>query len=117
MRSFYYAFRGLLILFRSQKNARIHLFFFLLAICYGFLFKINAIEWSIILLCSGLVIAAEAVNTSIERLADSVHPEHHAGIGESKDIAASAVLITAIAALILGLIIFIPKIFSWTSPN
>ena len=117
MRSFYYAFKGLLLLFGSQKNARIHLFFFLLVMCCGFLFKITAIEWSIILLCSSLVIAAEAVNTALERLADSVHPDHHVGIGESKDIAASAVLITAIAALILGLIIFIPKIFSWTSPN
>ena len=117
MRSFYYAFRGLLILFRSQKNARIHLFFFLLAICCGFLFKITAIEWSIILLCSSLVIAAEAVNTALERLADSVHPDHHVGIGESKDIAASAVLITAIAALSVGLIIFVPKLISWTVPN
>lgn len=117
MRSFYYAFKGLLMLFRSQKNARIHLFFFLLVMCCGFLFKITAIEWSIILLCSSLVIAAEAVNTSIEKLADSVHPDHHAGIGESKDIGAAAVLITAIAALSVGLIIFVPKLVSWTLPN
>lgn len=117
MRSFYYAFRGLLILFRSQKNARIHLFFFLLVICGGFIFKITAFEWTLILLCSGLVIAAEAVNTALEKLADSVHPDHNAGIGESKDIAASAVLITAIAAILVGLIIFIPKLVSWTSPN
>jgi len=117
MRSFYYAFRGLLLLFRSQKNARIHLFFFFLAICSGFLFKITALEWSLILICSGLVIAAEAVNTALERFADTVHPDHHAGIGESKDIAASAVLITAIAAFSVGLIIFIPKLVSWTIPN
>ena len=97
MRSFYYAFRGLLLLFRSQKNARIHLFFFFLAICSGFIFKSTALEWSLILICSGL--------------------DHHAGIGESKDIAASAVLITAIAAFSVGLIIFIPKLVSWTIPN
>lgn len=117
MRSFYYAFKGLLLLFRSQKNARIHLFFFSLAICSGFLFKITALEWALILICSGLVMAAEAVNTALERLADSVHPDHHVGIGESKDIAASAVLITAIAALSVGLIIFVPKLVSWTLPN
>ena len=117
MKSFYHAFRGLFLLFRSQKNARIHLFFFLLAMCCGFLFKITAIEWSIILLCSGLVMATEAVNTALERLADSVHPDHHTGIGESKDIAAAAVLITAIAALSVGLIIFVPKLVSWTLSN
>ena len=117
MKSFYYAFRGLLLLVRSQKNARIHLFFFLLAMFGGFLFEINALEWALILLCSGLVIAVEAVNTALEKLADSVHPDHHSGIGESKDIAAAAVLITAIAALSVGLIIFVPKLVSWTIPN
>ncbi len=117
MKSFYYAFRGLLLLVRSQKNVRIHLLFFLLAMCGGFLFEINALEWALILLCSGLVIATEAVNTALEKLADSIHPDHHAGIGESKDIAAAAVLITAIAALSVGLIIFVPKLVSWTLPN
>lgn len=117
MKSFYHAFRGLLLLIRSQKNARIHLFFFLLAMCGGFLFEINALEWALIFLCSGLVIAVEAVNTALEKLADSVHPDHHSGIGESKDIAAAAVLITAIAALSVGLIIFVPKLVSWTIPN
>ena len=117
MRSFYYAFRGLFLLFRSQRNARIHLFFFLLAMLCGFLFGITILEWCLILLCSGLVMTAEAVNTALERLADSVHPGHHIGIGESKDIAAAAVLITAIAALSVGLIIFVPKLVSWTLPN
>ncbi|MDA7650129.1 diacylglycerol kinase family protein [Verrucomicrobiales bacterium] len=117
MRSFYYAFRGLFLFFRSQRNARIHLFFFLLAMLCGFLFGITILEWCLILLCSGLVMTAEAVNTALERLADSVHPDHHTGIGGSKDIAAAAVLITAIAALSVGLIIFVPKLVSWTLPN
>ncbi|GHU64774.1 hypothetical protein FACS1894123_09990 [Bacteroidia bacterium] len=69
----------------------------------------------IIVIVSGLVFAAEAINTSIEILADVVSPEHHPQIKLVKDIAAGAVLLTAIAAVVVGFIVFLPKIIPFFS--
>ncbi len=56
-------------------------------------------------------------NTALEKLSDTIHPEKNAGIGSAKDIAAGSVLITAIAALVVGIIIFAPKLYLWISSN
>ncbi|MDA6987305.1 diacylglycerol kinase family protein, partial [Escherichia coli] len=64
--------------------------------------------WTVVVLCFGVVIAAELFNTAIERLVDLVSPERHPVAGQVKDIAAGAVLVCAVAAAIIGLIIFIP---------
>ena len=82
----------------------------LLAVIAGIIFNIQRSEWIVIVICIGMVIAAEAFNTAIERLVNLVSPEWHPIAGEVKDIAAGAVLICAIAAAIVGLIIFIPYI-------
>ena len=110
VRSFSCAFDGILLVVRGQRNVRIHLTFTLLVIIAGYAFGISAGEWCIIFLAIGLVLAMEALNTAVEKLVDFVSPEFHAKAGEVKDIAAGGVLITAIAAILVGLVIFIPKI-------
>lgn len=115
IKSFGHALKGLKLLFLSQRNAIIHLCLMGLAVILGVLLKISFTEWAIIVLSSGMVIAAESFNTALEKLSDTIHPERNEGIGSAKDIAAGSVLITAIAALVVGIIIFIPKLYLWIS--
>ena len=115
IKSFGHALKGLKLLFLSQRNAIIHLCLMGLAVILGVLLKISFTEWAIIVLSSGMVIAAESFNTALEKLSDTIHPERNEGIGNAKDIAAGSVLITAIAALVVGIIIFIPKLYLWIS--
>jgi diacylglycerol kinase (ATP) len=74
----------------------------------GLHFGINPTEWCIVVLCFGMVLAAEGFNTAIERLVDLVSPDYHPIAGDVKDVAAGAVLICAIATATIGAIIFIP---------
>lgn len=115
LKSFCCAFSGTGILFARERNAQIHLAILCCVVAAGFFFSLTALEWMIIVIVSGLVFAAEAINTSIEILADVVSPERHPQIKLVKDIAAGAVLLTAIAATIAGLIIFLPEIFAFFS--
>ena len=78
-------------------------------IALGIYFGISKTEWCLIVIAICMVISAEAFNTSIEHLTDLVSPNYHELAGKTKDVAAAAVLITAIGAAILGLIIFLPK--------
>jgi diacylglycerol kinase (ATP) len=110
IKSFKYAFNGLKILFREEHNARIHLFITLLAIVLGFVLKISALEWVAVMLVIGLVFITEIVNTSIENIADFISPEKHAKIKVIKDLAAAAVIVSAIISALIGLIIFLPKL-------
>lgn len=110
LKSFVYAFNGLKILIKEEHNARIHLVATFLAVCLGFLLDISLSEWIAIIFAIGFVFAMEILNSAIENLADFVTTEKHEAIKKVKDLAASAVLISAICALIVGLIIFIPKI-------
>ncbi|WP_293915741.1 MULTISPECIES: diacylglycerol kinase family protein [unclassified Sphingobacterium] len=110
--SFGYAIKGLKVLFREETNAQIHLLAAIIAVVLGFWLHISGMEWIAICLCIGLVIATEALNTAIEHIANMITLERHPGIERIKDIAAGAVLITALTALIVGLIIFLPKIYN-----
>ena len=110
--SFVYAIRGVKLLFRTERNAWIHLAIMSCAVALGFIFSISSTEWIMIILCSGLVLGTEAMNTAIEYLANYCTPEKDEQIRKVKDVAAGAVLICAFASLIVGLIIFTPKIFS-----
>lgn len=109
-KSFGYAFKGVISLFRHENNAKVHLIAGLLAIIAAFYLKLNPTEWCILVIQIALVMAAEAFNTAIEKLCDVISPEKHPVIGAVKDIAAGAVLITAIGAVISGLFLFLPKI-------
>lgn len=112
IRSFGYAFTGFYELIKSEQNARIHLFISICVIIAGFLFQISATEWSIVALCIGLVFAAEAFNTVIEKLVDHLFPQKHETARLAKDIAAGAVLFSALMAVVCGVIIFLPKLLS-----
>ena len=107
-KSFVYAFQGLGSFLKKEHNAWIHCLAIVTVSCCGFYFQITSTEWCIILLCFGVVLAAEAFNTAIERLVNLVSPNFHPIAGDVKDIAAGAVLICAIAAAIIGIIIFFP---------
>jgi diacylglycerol kinase (ATP) len=110
LKSFKYAFNGIRMLFVNEHNAWIHLAASVLVIIAGLFFKISILEWAVIIIAIGLVFTAEAINSSIEKLSDFVSPEKRSLIKEVKDIASAGVLISAITALILGLIVFVPKI-------
>lgn len=108
--SFTYAFNGLKILIREEHNARLHIIASILAIIFSIIFQINPYEWVVIILCIGLVITTEIVNTSIENIADFISPLHNNQIKKIKDLAASSVLISSLTSLIIAMIIFLPKI-------
>lgn len=110
LRSFKFAFQGIATLLKETPNAKIHIVLAVIAFLSGFLLKISATEWLAIAIVIGLVFALEAVNSSIELLADVVHPGKDEKIKNIKDLAAAAVLVAAFAALIVGAIVFVPKI-------
>jgi len=113
LKSFKYAINGLKILILEEHNARLHLLATIIVIIAGVYFKISSVEWLIILLTIGFVFAMEAINSSIENLADFVSPNKHPLIKKVKDLAAGGVLISAIIAFIIGGVIFIPKIIKY----
>ena len=117
LRSFKYAFAGLKTLFSEEHNARIHVFVAMAAIVLGFVLKISLNEWIALVIVMSLVFICELFNTSLEALADFVSPEKHPQIKKVKDLAAAAVLISALSALITGIILFIPKIITLCTNN
>lgn len=112
IKSFKYAFEGLKTLFVEEHNARIHLIAALIAVTLGFVLKISVYEWIFLVGVIGLVFICELLNTSLEALADFVSTEKHPQIKKVKDLAAAAVFISALTALITGIIIFSPKIIN-----
>ena len=111
IKSFDYAFQGLLYFIKTQHNAWIHLLAAIIVIVFGFVYKLNITEWCLIIFAIGLVFSLEIINTALEYVSDLVSPERNLKVKRIKDMAAGGVLISAITAAIIGLIIFIPKIF------
>jgi len=112
LNSFKYAFNGIKELIDNEPNVWIHLFATILVIVAGFLFKISLFEWIAIVFGIGFVITLEAINSSIEKLSDFASPGKNDQIKKVKDLAAAGVLISSATALIIGLIVFLPKIFT-----
>lgn len=109
--SFKYAFIGIKSALQSERNMKIHLLAMILVIIFGFIYQISIREWIDCLFCFGLVISAEMMNTAIEACIDLAMPDIHPMAKLAKDVAAGAVLVTAIIASIIGMLIFVPKIF------
>jgi len=109
--SFKYAIEGLLSSFKTERNMRIHISIMFIVIIAGFILRISSLEWALCFILFGGVISSELINTAIEKLIDIAMPYRNENAKLAKDIAASAVLIWAIVSLIIGIIIFIPKIF------
>jgi undecaprenol kinase/diacylglycerol kinase (ATP) len=112
LQSFKYAFNGLLVLIKEEHNARIHLFATIGVLIAGFTLKISTIEWFAVIFTCGFVLVTEIINSAIENLADFISPEKDERIKKIKDLSAAAVLVSAITALLIGLIIFIPEILN-----
>lgn len=105
-----YALRGLRTQFATQVNTRIHAVATVLVVALGFWCGLTRLEWCAIVAAIGLVWTAEGLNTALEFLTDLVSPEHHPLAEKAKDVAAGAVLAAAIAAAVIGALIFLPKL-------
>jgi diacylglycerol kinase (ATP) len=112
IQSFRYAFAGLGYCFRTQRNFRIHIASAFLAGLLGAFLGLSLTEWAVLALLVVMVIAAEMVNTMVEALVDLVTIEYHPLAKVAKDVAAGVVLLTAIGAVVVGLLIFGPKILT-----
>ena len=110
IKSLSYVFNGLKILIKEEHNFRIHTGVALGAVIIGFLLQISSFEWMVLLLSMSLVLSMEAINTVLENLADYISPGYNEFIKKVKDVSAAAVFISALFAVMIGLIIFIPKI-------
>ena len=111
LKSVGYAFKGMLLLLKTEASIKIQFAIAIFMTIAGIYFNISATEWIMQCFAIGLVMSIEGINTAIEAISDFIHPEHHEKIGFIKDIAAGAVFIASIAASIVGLIIYIPKLF------
>ncbi|HEY3406155.1 MAG TPA: diacylglycerol kinase family protein [Ohtaekwangia sp.] len=114
LRSFQYAWNGLRQALREERNLRVQLSVAIAVIVAGFYFRITNAEWCILLICIGLVLGFELLNSALENLVDLVQPERHPLAGKVKDMGAAAVLTVSFASLVAGVIIFWKYISHWT---
>lgn len=103
---------GVKQVFKAERNLRIQLAFAIVAILMAILLKLTGMEWAILVLVIGSVLFAEMLNTAIEVMLDLYIPEYNEGVKLVKDIASGAVLVTAIVSVIVGAILFLPKILN-----
>ncbi len=111
VKSFYFAVTGLAYALRTQRNMKIHLAAALCTVGFGFWYAVSSVEWLILAVTIMAVIVSELMNTALEAVVDLASPGIHPLAKTAKDVAAGAVLISAISAVIIGCIIFYPKIF------
>jgi len=111
--SFKFAFNGIRILLKEEHNSRIHFLAAFCVIALAYIFKISSIEWIALIFVIGFVIVVEIINTSIENIADFISPEKNEKIKVIKDLAAAAVLVSAITSMIIGLIVFVPRLWTY----
>lgn len=109
IKSFGYAIRGIKVLITTQHNSWIHLLATIVVIIAGIVLKISKGDWFMLTIAISLVWITEALNTAIEFIIDMVQPNHHPLAEKAKDVAAAAVLIAAIAAIVIAVIVFLPK--------
>lgn len=109
-KAFVHAGSGIAWFFTHDRNGKIHLVAAALVTILGYQFHLVIAEWEVLLLCFALVISMEMVNHAIEKLADAAHPEQHPLIKTAKDVAAAAVLWSTLMAVIIGVLIFLPKL-------
>lgn len=114
--SFLDALRGLAVLLRTERNARVHAAASLLVVSLGMALGVDRLSWCWLITAMAMVWAAEAFNTAVERLADRVTLERDPLIKQAKDLAAGAVLVTAVAATLIGLLVLGPPLWRWLRP-
>jgi len=113
LKTFKHALNGIAHVFKKEQNFKTHIIATILVITAGILFSIDKTEWMIIIIAISIVTAFEIINSAIEYLCDFVSPEYNEKIKHIKDASAGAVLISAIGALVLGLVIFLPRVLDF----
>ena len=114
-KSFKYALNGFILLVKTERNFQIIVGCMMVTLLVGFSLDyfhqhLTRFEWAVLWLAMGLVFVSEALNTALEKALDTLHPEHHVGVGKSKDMAAGATLVASTIALIVGAYILLPRI-------
>ena len=109
---FGYAFAGLWYVLRTQRNMRVHLLIATLAILVSIILRISAVEFAVIFVTIAVVFTAEMFNTVFELCIDLASPEYHPLAKTAKDVAAGAVLLSAMLAVVIGLFVFVPHIWA-----
>ena len=105
-RSFLFALQGFRTALRQERNIKVMLAGGAFAVAMGLILRIDAVSWAIVLVCCGMVIAAELLNTAIETVVDLVSPEFHPLAGQAKDIAAAASWVLSLTAAVVGVIVY-----------
>ncbi|WP_058307416.1 diacylglycerol kinase family protein [Gracilibacillus massiliensis] len=105
-----YALNGLKEAILTERNIKIHFIAALVVCVFGLFLPLSNVEWAILSLAIGAVISMEMMNTALERALDHLEPRHQTAIGIAKDIAAGAVFITALIAIVIACLIFLPKL-------
>ena len=112
VKAFGYALDGMISFIRNDRNGKIHLVAVAVVALAGICFQVSTMEWAILLLCFSVVLSFEMMNHALEKLCDLVHEATHPLIKTTKDVAAAAVLWSALISIAIGLLIFLPKIMS-----
>ncbi|WP_028307595.1 diacylglycerol kinase family protein [Desulfitibacter alkalitolerans] len=110
IKSFYFAVSGIAYAVRTQRNMKIHTLALMLVLIIGSWLELSGLEWSIVLIMAGIVIICEMLNTAMEALVDLETQDYHPLAKTAKDVAAGAVLIASALSIIIGLLIFGPKV-------
>ena len=105
-RSFLFALQGFRTALRQERNIKVMLAGGAFAVAMGLILRIDAVSWAIVLVCCGMVIAAQLLNTAIETVVDLVSPEFHPLAGQAKDIAAAASWVLSLTAAVVGVIVY-----------
>jgi diacylglycerol kinase len=109
-RSFWYAFEGVATILRTQPNFWVHLALAGMALLAGLVLRLSPAELALLVLTIGFVLTVEALNTALETMCDLVSPGYHPLVKRAKDISSAAVLISAVAALCIGAVLFVPRL-------
>ncbi len=110
IKSFAFALQGLKDCFLQEKNFQIQFVIALMVTIAGFFFSISTTEWLVLLICFAVILSFEIINSAIEKICDFICPEFNLSIKKIKDMSAAAVLLSAIITVIIGCIIFLPRI-------
>ncbi len=110
-RSFLFAVQGFRLTIHQERNIKVMLVAGACTILAGLVVRLDLLSWAIVFACCGAVIAAELLNTAIEKVVDLVSPEFHPLAGQAKDIAAAAVWVLSVQVAIVGIIVFVNAIF------
>ncbi len=114
-RSLNQAWRGLLHTWKTQKHMKLHIVTGICVLCLAWGWQVSSVEWMTLIFAIGCVIGAEVINTAIEIVVDLVEPKFHPLAGLAKDVAAGIVLVSAIQAIAIGIIVFLPRLFHLVS--